>query len=120
MTTKNEVKAIKVAEVLTALRTVFTELYPTIGSGNWVNLTTEEQEPFIKLVHKMDNCVNVRLLPFFNKSVWDGQDEGKVVETISVGGKDVDVSTRKRRNPEAAKPGRKATPKTLDEIFDAL
>lgn len=120
MATKNSTEAIAVAEVLGALRTLFVELFPTIGSGDWVNLSAEEQEPFIRLVHKMDNCVNVKLLPAFNKSVWDGQDEGKVVETITVDGKPVDVSTRKRRNPDAAKPGRKATPKTLDEVFDSL
>ena len=101
-----------------ALLTVFTEIYPMIGSGEWVNWTAEQQLPLITFVHKMYNMVAIKLLPPYNKSVWDGQDEGKVVELME-DGKTL-VSTRARRNPDADKPGRKAVPKSVEDIFESL
>ncbi len=103
-----------------AALSVFKEVYSIVASGEWVNWTNEQQLPFITFMHKLYNLVDVKLLPPFNKSVWDGQDEGKVVETFSYKDKDTAVSTRARRNPDADKPGRKTTPKTTEDIFESL
>lgn len=123
----NATTAVSFADKVKAIQLSIVEMFGVpILSGGWVNLDEDERKAFsnafLSLAGK-DGALS-KLSSKFNQQVWDGWDNGTLTEPVKdAKGKILTwgyEGTRDRRDPNGAKPGRKAAPKTAAEILFGL
>lgn len=104
----DEVDVKQMAAVATVL-----DLAPSIvlegHESHWTKFSLEDQLVFRNKLEALFTMVT-SLRVKFDAQVWTGHDNGSVNTAVH--------SIRQRRNPDAAKPGRKAEPKSLiDQLY---
>ena len=110
--------SVDLTATLDYLKGIFVDLYPVIYSAEWKNWPMEDQVKLNQLMRKIDNVFQGDdkgkngLRPKYDKTIWEGHDDGTVSADIE--------SVRTRRAEGSNPPGRKPVVKTTDEIFDSL
>lgn len=99
-------------ELFADLRKSVASLYVNVLDGEWMSIEDEDERlDFHRNVLAV--CAGVsRFETKFNAAVWAAWESGKLDEDEYPG-------TRKRRDPDAAKPGRKSTPKSVEDVLFA-
>lgn len=111
-TNETEVVTYDHTEMFADLRKNLADLYVNVLNGAWLTIEDEdERKDFHSNVLAL--CAGVsRFETKFNAQVWASWENGTLDEDDYEG-------TRKRRDPDAAKPGRKAVKKSIEDVLFA-
>ena len=116
--TETETVELPEAELFDTLESLIAELYVNNEAGVWLGYDPEVKLEFTKRVTALFAGAGM-FETAYNAKVWLGWEGGSLVEPDPDKDWGTDesahYSTRKRRDPNAAKPGRKVQPKTAKE-----